>query len=257
MTTSPARVVEIMQVPFHALTEADAVEVVLGSLTRGVGGWVVTPNTDILRQTSHDGELRLLVKAADLILPDGMPVVWASQLMGAPLSRAAGSTLVPLLAEALAGCGRRLFLLGAEPGVAAAAARALGRRHPALQVCGILSPTHGFEYDQSAVQAILAEVGAARPDVVLVALPFPKQERLIQELRPLLPQTWFLGIGAGLDFIAGRRRRAPRWAQRAGLEWLWRLVQEPRRLGARYLLHDVPFALRLLAHGLRRRALTG
>jgi N-acetylglucosaminyldiphosphoundecaprenol N-acetyl-beta-D-mannosaminyltransferase len=128
----------------------------------------------------------------------------------------------------------------------------LGLRYPRLKVAGCVSPPYGFEDDRARRAAVLTDVVEAKPDLVLVGLGFPKQERLIDELRPELPGAWFLGCGASINFVIGDERRAPRWMQRSGLEWIHRLAQEPRRLGPRYLRHDLPYAASLLG----RSALT-
>jgi N-acetylglucosaminyldiphosphoundecaprenol N-acetyl-beta-D-mannosaminyltransferase len=117
------------------------------------------------------------------------------------------------------------------------------------------TPAFGFERDPSAVPAIRAELQAARPDIVYVALGFPKQERLIRAVRDVLPQAWFVGVGISFSFLAGDMPRAPDWMQRAGLEWAHRLAMEPRRLARRYLVDGLPFAARLGLHALAVRAL--
>jgi N-acetylglucosaminyldiphosphoundecaprenol N-acetyl-beta-D-mannosaminyltransferase len=127
-------------------------------------------------------------------------------------------------------------------------------QHLALRVAGTHTPPFGFEHDPRQLELIRAGLRAARPDNVYVGLGFPKQERVIRELRGEFPGTWFLGVGASISFVAGVVPRAPRWLQRTGLEWLHRLALEPRRLGPRYLLHDLPFAVRLLAHSAASRA---
>jgi N-acetylglucosaminyldiphosphoundecaprenol N-acetyl-beta-D-mannosaminyltransferase len=131
------------------------------------------------------------------------------------------------------------------PGALIAAA-ALVRRSPGLTVVGAISPPYGFDLDPAAVELILKEVVAARPDLVFVGVGFPRQELLIAELRRELPSSWFLGCGQAINFVAGEQHRAPAWMQRAGVEWLHRLVSEPGRLAERYLRHDLPFAAGLL-----------
>jgi N-acetylglucosaminyldiphosphoundecaprenol N-acetyl-beta-D-mannosaminyltransferase len=129
---------------------------------------------------------------------------------------------------------------------AAIAAAALVRQSPGLTIAGAISPPYGFDLDPAAVELILKEVVAAQPDLVFVGVGFPRQETLIAELRRELPGTWFLGCGQAINFVAGEKRRAPAWMQRAGVEWLHRLATEPRRLAERYLRHDLPFAASLL-----------
>jgi N-acetylglucosaminyldiphosphoundecaprenol N-acetyl-beta-D-mannosaminyltransferase len=146
-----------------------------------------------------------------------------------------------------------VFLLGGDPGVAEAAADRLQERHPGLRIAGTHCPPVGFERAPERLREIDVALERARPDIVFVALGFPKQERLILRLRPLLPQAWFVSCGISLSFVSGNVSRAPAWLQRCGLEWLYRLVQEPRRLARRYLLQGIPFMARVLAGSLRRR----
>jgi N-acetylglucosaminyldiphosphoundecaprenol N-acetyl-beta-D-mannosaminyltransferase len=238
--------VQLAGVGFHAVTEAEAVSRVRAALERGEGGRILTPNVDILRQ-------RPTAYAADatLVVADGMPLVWASRLAGTPLSeRVAGSSLIWTLSRGLAADRRSVFLLGGAPGTpsgAARAAAALSLACPGLRVAG-LSPEYGFEVDD-----VAKEVEEAGPDLVLVGLGYPLQEEVISTLRPRLPHTWFLGCGAAINFVAGDHSRAPGWMQRGGLEWLYRLGSEPRRLAGRYLRHDAPYAARLLANATARR----
>jgi N-acetylglucosaminyldiphosphoundecaprenol N-acetyl-beta-D-mannosaminyltransferase len=194
------------------------------------------------------------VKAADLRLVDGMPLVWASRLQGTPLpGRVAGSDLVYSLSRAMAEHGRSVYLLGGEPGTASAAAGELQRQYPELIVAGTDCPAHGFESDDQQMHLLKERLVSAKPDMVFVALGSPKQEFLIQKLMPLLPSTWWIGIGISFSFVCGHVRRAPTWMQRIGLEWIHRLCQEPRRLAKRYLLHGLPFFLRLIASSSWRR----
>ena len=153
----------------------------------------------------------------------------------------------------MAGAGRSVYLLGGEPGTAARAEEALHARFPVLKLAGHLSPSFGFDTRPDEYDALCDEVVGAGPDLVFVGFGFPKQERVIARLRPRLPQTWFLGCGAAIGFVAGVRSRAPGWMQDTGLEWVHRLILEPRRLMRRYLLDDAPFAVRLLAGSARER----
>jgi N-acetylglucosaminyldiphosphoundecaprenol N-acetyl-beta-D-mannosaminyltransferase len=239
--------VSLLGVEFDRITHSGVVARVAAALDQGEGGWVVTPNVDILRQAVRAPESRALLEQATLVLADGMPLFWASRLQGTPLpERVAGSDLVWSLPEMAASRGASVFLLGGDPGVAERAARALIARFPELEVAGTLCPPHGFDQDPVAVSRLIKTVQEAKPRIVFVALGFPKQERLIRDLRQALPQAWMFGLGISLSFVAGEVRRAPRALQVLGLEWVHRFAQEPRRLARRYLVHGVPFALRLL-----------
>lgn len=225
------------------------------------GGRIVTPNVDIVRRTGRDREAADVVSASDLVVADGAPLVWASKLAGTALpERVAGSDLIWDLSRAAADDGRSVFVLGGTPGgdraTAAVAADRLIENCPGLFVAGACSPPMGFDTDEETMRTLVADMVAVAPDIVFVGLGFPKQERVIARLVERLPSTWFLGCGAAVDFVAGRRRRAPVWMQRSGLEWVHRLASEPRRLAVRYLVHDAPAAVGLLARsgwaGIRR-----
>jgi N-acetylglucosaminyldiphosphoundecaprenol N-acetyl-beta-D-mannosaminyltransferase len=220
----------------------------------GRGGWICPTNLDVLRQVVISPELRALVEDADLVVADGMPLLWASRVQGAALpERVAGSSLIHTLSHAAARNGASVFLLGGDPGVAERAAARLRDDIDGLTVCGTHCPPVGFEREPALMAGIEAALRAAQPDVVYVALGFPKQERLIRRLRAEHPSVWFVSVGASFSFVAGEIARAPVWMQRAGLEWVHRLAQEPRRLARRYLVDGIPFLVRVLASAARQR----
>jgi UDP-N-acetyl-D-mannosaminuronic acid transferase (WecB/TagA/CpsF family) len=132
------------------------------------------------------------------------------------------------------------------PDGAGRCAAVLAEQCPGLNVAGAISPPYGFDGDPEALDAIRAEIVAARPDLILVGIGFPRQERVIAALRTQLPSSWFLGCGMAIGFVAGDQRRAPTWMRRGGVEWMHRLASEPHRLAERYLRHDLPFAVSLL-----------
>ncbi len=240
--------VDLMGLELDRVTERQAVESVFDALDTGVGGWIVTPNLDILRRHTRDEETRQLISLATLVVADGMPLIWASRLKGDPLpERVAGSTMIWTLCREAAHRGRSVFLLGGNEGAAADASRVLERACPGIRIVGAHCPPFGFENDADAMNAIRDQLEAARPDLVFVALGSPKQERLIKEMRELLPSAWWAGVGISLSFISGEVRRAPRWMQKTGLEWFHRFMQEPGRLARRYFVEGVPFAIRLFA----------
>ncbi|MEO0321476.1 MAG: WecB/TagA/CpsF family glycosyltransferase [Myxococcota bacterium] len=239
---------------FAAATETRCVAAILAELAERRGGWVITPNLDILRQAASSKEVAGMLREADLLVPDGMPLVWASWLQGTPVpERVAGSHLVGSLSRGCAREGRSVFLLGGSEGAAEAAAEVLRQRNPRLDVRGTHCPAFGFEKDAAAMEAMRAQLRASGADVVFVALGFPKQERLIRELRAELPEAWWLGVGISFSYLAGDVAQAPGWMQQLGLEWVHRLSQEPKRLAERYLVHDLPFAFRLLGDAARAR----
>lgn len=249
----PSTRVTIEGVAFDKLTEEGVVRHVVASFAEGRGGVIVTPNVDIMSRLREQG-VEHLVRDADLVVADGMPLVWASHLAGDALpERVAGSDLVWSLSRAAARYHRSVYFLGAAEGVGAEAARRITDRHPGLRVAGISSPPLGFEKDPGALEKVLAAVVDARPDIVFVALGFPKQERVSRLLHDRLPGSWFLGCGGALDMAAGRVARARPLLQRVGAEWLHRLVQEPARMFQRYIVRDLPYALGMLARSAAAR----
>ncbi|MBV9213155.1 MAG: FkbM family methyltransferase [Actinobacteria bacterium] len=246
--------VTLMGLAIDPLTERETIARVLAAFQRGAGGWLVTANLDQLRQFRASQQIRDLLAGANIVVADGMPLVWAAGLQGTPLpERVAGSDLVWSLTAEAAAAGRTVYLLGDVPEARALAEASLTERYPRLQVAGSYSPPLGFNFEPAEVDRIRARLGDAQPDLVYVALGFPKQERLIAALRHELPQAWFVGVGISLSFAGGYVPRAPRWMRRFGLEWLHRLRQEPRRLARRYLVDGLPFGVLLLGHALRVR----
>ena len=240
-------VIELMGRRIHAIDESECVRRIAEALGHGRGGWVVTPNLDHLRRLVSDASFARVCDGATLTVADGRPLVWASKLRGTPLPGVvAGSNLVNSLSAALARDARRAFYLGGDPGTAEATARRLSALHPGLVTAGIECPAVGFERDEAVFAKLRATLIEARPDVVWVALGSPKQEHVIERLRDALPRAWWLGIGISFSFVSGDVKRAPRWMQRTGLEWVHRLAQEPRRPARRYLVEGLPFAARLL-----------
>jgi N-acetylglucosaminyldiphosphoundecaprenol N-acetyl-beta-D-mannosaminyltransferase len=243
------RTIELDGLAIDAVTEAEAIAHVLRELRAGRGGRLGTLNTDIFRAARRDPEMNRLIAGSSLLVADGMPVVWAARLQGTPLpERVTGASLVLSLSRAAARERRSVYLLGGgPPGVPEQARAALCSRYPTLVVAGVDAPPQGFDASAAGIDAVCARVVSAAPDIVYVGLGFPKQERLIAHLASLAPSSWFLGCGAAISFAAGAASRAPRWMQRVGLEWLYRLAREPRRLARRYLIDDLPFAGSLMA----------
>jgi N-acetylglucosaminyldiphosphoundecaprenol N-acetyl-beta-D-mannosaminyltransferase len=230
-----------------AVSELQTIEYVLDKLARGRGGWICTANLDILRQWRHSAEVRSVVAQADLVVADGMPLVWSGEIQGSPLpERVAGSSLVLSLTAAAADRGASIFLLGGNPGTAEAAMQKLTELNPGVTIVGTHCPRFGFDEDPEALETTTRTVADAAPDIVYVALGFPKQEKLILKLRERLPRAWFVPCGISFSFVAGDVHRAPVLVQRLGLEWLHRLVQEPQRLYRRYLLQGLPFMAQLV-----------
>jgi len=242
------RTILLLGVPIDALTLDEAAQQIAAEAAAGRGGWVVTPNLDILRRATRDAGFRRLYDETTMRLADGMPLVWASRLQRTPLpERAAGSDLIYKVAQHAAARGLSLFMLGGNPGTAEKSVSLLAARYAGLRIAGVECPPLGFEQDPASLAALIGRVELSRPDIVLVALGCPKQEQVIKQLRPRLPDAWFVGVGITFSFVAGDVGRAPHWMRSSGLEWIHRLLQEPRRLARRYLVDGLPFAVKLLA----------
>jgi exopolysaccharide biosynthesis WecB/TagA/CpsF family protein len=243
----PARL-SLGPIDIDLLSEAEVVDHVRDAWSRGAGGSIVTANVDIVGQVRAYPELAALVRRASLVVADGMPVVWAGRIAGGRVpERVTGASMVRTLSAGAAADGRSVYLLGGEDGVPESAARVLQAELPGLTIAGSCSPPFGFDASPEGVRDVVEKVRAAQPDLVLVGMGFPRQERLIEHLRQAWPEAWYLGCGAGIPMAAGVFRRAPDYLQRAGLEWLHRLALEPRRLAGRYLGRNVRDALSLVA----------
>ncbi len=222
------------------LTFAEALERIRVLTEKGEGGYVVTPNVDHVVRLEKDEKFCGAYRDASLVLTDGQPLIWISRLLKCPIrEKISGSDLFPRLCGLAAAQGYRMYFLGAAEGVAQLAAENLKKVYPKLVVTGTYSPPYGFEKDPAEVEKIWEMIKKASPDLLIVGLGTPKQEIFLWENRDRLDGILAFGFGASLDFAAGKARRAPRWMQKCGLEWFYRLCREPRRLFKRYLVDDV------------------
>lgn len=246
--------VSVAGVPIDRLDMDAAVDRLRDALVRRRQVQVATVNLDFLVRAQRMPELMAVLGRTELNLADGMPVVWLSRLIGRPVpGRIAGADLVPRLMSELAQSGARVFLLGGEGGVAEAAARRLVREIPGIEVCGVHEPPRASldDLENSGLVEMIEGSGAS---VLLVALGNPKQELWIARHRNRLPGIAIaVGVGCVFDILAGRVSRAPDWMQRAGLEWLYRLVNEPRRLAGRFA-RDATWLALISGRVLLRRA---
>lgn len=244
----------IMDTAIHNVSVAETLDIVDAFVADGSPRVIVTANVDHLMLLRKDAPFREAYRRADLVTCDSVPLKWALTFLGTPVKeRVAGADLFGALAKRAATAGHRFFYLGAAPGVAAQAARVLAERHPGLNVVGTYSPPV-MPWDELAHdEGTLARIREAKPDVLFVAFGAPKQELWLNAVRDRLGVPVGVGVGAAFDFAAGTVKRAPRWIQRAGLEWLFRLSQEPRRLWRRYLFVDSRFACYVLREKFRGR----
>jgi N-acetylglucosaminyldiphosphoundecaprenol N-acetyl-beta-D-mannosaminyltransferase len=221
-------------VPIDSIDLEEAVARAMSSVRAGSFMQVCTVNLDFLVNARRNGSLRSILTDSQMNLADGAPVVWLGRVRGQPIRcRVAGADFASELMRVAGTHGARVFLLGGENRAAFRAAESLRARHPELDIAGVYEPPRARVEDMD-VADILHRLAEAKADILLVALGHPKQEILIHRLRDHLPVSVAVGVGCTFDLLAGDQVRAPRWMQRHGLEWSFRLFHEPRRLFFRY-----------------------
>ncbi|MCI8698728.1 MAG: WecB/TagA/CpsF family glycosyltransferase [Oscillospiraceae bacterium] len=217
---------DVLGVAFDDVTMDEAVDRALAMLEEDGPHLVVTPNPEIVQRAKQDPEFARILAGAHLVIPDGIGVVYAARILGRPLKgRVPGIDFAAALLGRAAGMGKRLYLLGAAPGVAEQAAVNLQAAYPGLVVCG--AHDGYFQEDGPVADAIRA----ARADIVFVCLGFPKQEKWIAANGEAAGARLYIGLGGSLDVFAGKVERAPESFQKLGLEWLYRLIRQPSRIG--------------------------
>lgn len=238
----PIPTVHLGKTDVNACTMTQAVSAVMDLVDRGEPALVVTPNVDHLVLLEHDSEFEDAYSRSSLRVADGAPLVLLARALRTPVSeRIAGVDLtVAVLAEAER-AQRSVFFLGGRPDVLERAVSALRGRFPELRVTGTAAPRVELDAIGSEEQQALDAVMATQPDLLVLFLGTPKQEKWFWRRRSVLPPTVALAVGGTVDLLAGVKRRAPRWLQRIGFEWLWRLAQDPVRLARRYLVRDPAF----------------
>lgn len=242
----------VLGVPVSTINMGVAVRTILKWVAQRSSHYVCVRDVHGIMRAQDDAALMDIHHGAGLITPDGMPLVWIMRARGyKDASRVCGADLVAALCDASQAAGARHYFYGGKPGVAERMAQELVRRYPALQVVGTGTPPFRAmtaEEDEAATQ----EITAAHPDIVWVGLSTPKQEYWMRDHVGRVPGATLLGIGAAFDFYAGDVKRAPRWMHHSGLEWLHRLISEPRRLWRRYLVLAPRFVVLFLRQRLRR-----
>lgn len=222
----PRVALTLMRVPIHDVTMDETIAWVSYWIAHGQSAQIATVNPEFLMRARQDIDFEAVLNRAALCIPDGIGIVWAARLRGSPLrERVTGSDLVPRLAREASEHGWRVFFLGAAPGVAQTAASILAKRHPELQIAGCHAGSPAPEEEAE----IIKKVKETRADLLLVAYGAPKQDLWLARNLKYTGATVGIGVGGSFDFLAGVSRRAPRWMQRIGLEWLHRLIQEPGR----------------------------
>jgi N-acetylglucosaminyldiphosphoundecaprenol N-acetyl-beta-D-mannosaminyltransferase len=249
--------VVVAGVPIDNVTMPESIDRIVAFVEEGrrVGRThqVATINVDFVVSACTDPRVAAILQRADLAIPDGMPVVWASKMFGRPLrERVAGADLVPELAAVSAERGFSMMLFGSAPSVAESVATILRTRHPRLRVVGYGGPMFDRVTDMS--DDVLDVIRSVAPDILCVALGHPKQEHWIETYRDKVDVPVLIGVGGSLDYIAGTKTRAPAWTHKLGLEWCHRLMTEPRRLGRRYARDLFRFAPAVTRQALEMRS---
>jgi len=248
-TQGTAESVELLSVRIDNVSMDQAIDQLNEVLEGSSSQRVSFANADCLNLSVGHREYLQALASSDKVFADGIGIRLAGRLLGSPLvENVNGTDLFPRLCERLSDEGRSLFLLGARPGIAEAAAENMRRRYPRLRIAGV---RHGyFSPDEEA--AVIAEINSSGADAVLVGLGAPRQELWLQRHQQALHPKLLLGVGGLFDFYSDRIPRAPIWLREIGLEWFWRLAQEPQRLWKRYLVGNPIFVLRVLGQKFRQ-----
>jgi N-acetylglucosaminyldiphosphoundecaprenol N-acetyl-beta-D-mannosaminyltransferase len=218
--------------------------------------FVITPNVDHIVKVQTDIGLQVAYKKAALVVTDGKPVVWAAKLLGVDISSTVpGSDLVPAIFDAalIDNTEIKIFLLGAMPGVADRAAAIIAAKWPVIKVVGTLSPDFGFDKKIEESKIICSKVNESGAELLIIGLGAPKQELWITQYAPDISVKVALCVGATIDFLAGEKARAPIWMRKLGLEWLHRMLSEPKRLAKRYMIDMIVFPKLIIKEWLIRR----
>ncbi|GIV16021.1 MAG: N-acetylmannosaminyltransferase [Armatimonadota bacterium] len=225
--------VSLFGVRVHAVSMDEAIQHILRFVREGTPRQVVTADSSMVVMAQHDDRLRHIINQADLVTPDSIGILWACRRRGIQMpERVSGVDIVVRLARVSAQTGLRLYLLGAQPGVAEEAAQRLQARYPGVRIAGC---QHGY-FPAEAEPEIVRRIREVQPDVLCVAMGIPRQEKWIDCYRHVLNVPVSIGVGGTFDVLSGRVRRAPLWMQRMGMEWLWRVGHNPRKISKVMLL---------------------
>ena len=236
--------VQMLNIEIDNLTMDEALDKACVLIKDKSSSYIVTPNVDHLMILQEDSLFKEIYSNAAMILCDGKPIQIASKIIGTPIKeKISGSDFFPRLCEKAAEKGYSVFFLGAEEGVAQKAAEILGERLPQLKVTGTYSPPFGFENNINEIKKIISLINSTNTNILFVGLGAPKQEKFIWNYKDKLKANLYIGIGNSFNFIAGDIKRAPEWMQKMSLEWLWRMLTEPKskNLWKRYLHKDLKF----------------
>jgi N-acetylglucosaminyldiphosphoundecaprenol N-acetyl-beta-D-mannosaminyltransferase len=245
---------DILGIPIAMTSYAEAMDVMDGIVARRERGYVCAVAVHAVMVSQHDPEMRAAVTGSTLTVPDGMPLVWAANALGEKLhNRVYGPELMDRYCGRCAEKGHRVWLYGGrDQGSLMQLALNLRRRHPGIEIVGGYSPPFRALSPEEE-DAVATQINEARPDVVWVGIGVPKQEKWMARMRPRLEAPVLCAVGAAFDFHAGRVSQAPPWMQQRGLEWIYRIAQEPRRLLPRYLYYNPRFMLAFARQMARER----
>ncbi|MFL5493757.1 MAG: WecB/TagA/CpsF family glycosyltransferase [Gemmatimonadales bacterium] len=249
----PLQRVNVLGVGVNPVSPAGALAVIEGWIAAKDRQYVCVSGIHGVMESQRDEDLRAIHNAAGMVVPDGMPLVWLSRLQGFDqVERVYGPDLLLSCCDRSQARGYRHFFYGGGPGVPERLVQRLQARFPGLLVAGVYSPPFRALTPAEDIE-VMDRINGAQPDIVWVGLSTPKQERWMAEYRQRLTAPVLVGVGAAFDFHAGLKRQAPRWMQRSGLEWMFRLLAEPRRLWRRYLRNNPLFVCYVVLQGLGLR----
>lgn len=232
--------IKFMNTCIDNLTMSETLNEIDKLIQKKICSYVVTPNVDHIVRLEKDEELQKVYKNASLILTDGKPLIWISKWYKTPIKeKISGSDLFAKVCELAANKNYTMYLLGAAEGVADTAAKNLMKKYPGLNVVGTYSPPFGFEKNEQEMIKIKTQIQEVHPDILIVGLGCPKQEKFMYYHCKELGVPISFGLGASIDFEAGNIKRAPKWMSNHGLEWLYRFSKEPKRLFKRYFVDDL------------------
>lgn len=240
-----AQKVDILGVPVDAVTMTEAVTRIEGFIKEGQPKLVATANAEMLMRATHDKELKNILCSADMVTPDGAGTVWAAHHLGHAMpERVAGYDMAQELMRLAPSRGYRLYFFGSAPGVAEKAKEKAEKLYPGIEIVGT---RNGF-FTEEDEPAIVSKIQAVHPDILLAALGVPKQEKWLQKYKDVLGVPVCIGVGGTFDVMAGVMKRAPRWMQRAKLEWLFRGMMQPKRAGRLLALPKFVFKVHASRH---------
>lgn len=234
--------VNILDIPIANVSQDETILEIEKFVVNNSYNDIFPTNVDMIVKSINDNSFKKVLKNAQLLVPDGMPLVWASKLLKRPLKeKVSGSNLFLRICELSAKKGYRLFFLGAAEGVAAKAAEIISAKYKGLNIVGTYSPSIGFENDIYEIKKIISLIKESKTDVLFVAFGAPKQEKWICKYKDEYKVPVSIAVGATFDYIVGLKKMPPQFLKKLGFAWLWRLCDEPKRLWRRYLIDDMKF----------------